>query len=117
VNDATIGELMRDVVRFRDERHWRQFHLPKEMAISLALEAGELLELMQWRTGSELESHLRDQRGRLGEELADVLYWVLLIAHDHEVDLADAFRSKMKLNAEKYPIEKARGSSRKYTEL
>jgi NTP pyrophosphatase (non-canonical NTP hydrolase) len=117
VHDATLADLAREVVRFRDERDWKQFHRPKEMAISLALEAGELLELMQWRDGAELEAHLRERRDRVGEELADVLYWVVLMAHDLGIDLTSAFRAKMSANAAKYPLERARGSSRKYTEL
>ena len=113
----TLEDLSMLVLRFREERDWKQFHNPKDQALSLSLEAAELLELMQWRNGTELMKHLRANRERVGEELADVLGWVLLLAHDLEIDLADAFRKKIELNAKKYPVEKAKGSAKKYTEL
>jgi NTP pyrophosphatase (non-canonical NTP hydrolase) len=87
------------------------------MAISLSLEAAELLEFMQWKNGDALKDHLAEQRKEVGQELSDVLYWTLLIAHDLRIDLAAAFTAKMSLNEQKYPIEKAHGSSQKYTEL
>jgi NTP pyrophosphatase (non-canonical NTP hydrolase) len=107
------------VLAFRHERDWKQFHNPKDQALSLTLEAAELLELMQWRNGREVEQHLASPEPRrcLQEELADVLGWVLLLAHDQRIDLSEAFRRKIELNRRKYPIEKARGSARKYTEL
>jgi len=77
--DATISELTQLAIRFRDEREWKQFHNPKDMALSLVLEASEVLELMQWKNGDELQRHLDANRARLGEELSDVLFWVLAI--------------------------------------
>jgi dCTP diphosphatase len=77
----------------------------------------EVIELMQWRNGDDLQVHLTSIRDRLGEELADVLGWVLLLAHDQKIDLAEAFRRKIKHNSEKYPVEKARGVATKYTEF
>jgi NTP pyrophosphatase (non-canonical NTP hydrolase) len=115
-NRSTLEQLTRLVLDFREERDWRQFHNPKDMALSLSLEAGEVLELMQWRNGSELDAHLKASKDRLGEELADVLGWILLMAHDQQIDLGAAFAKKIELNKSKYPIEKARGSARKYTE-
>ena len=114
---VTINDLEVLVLKFREARDWKQFHNPKDQALSLCLEAAELLELMQWRNGAELEKHLRAHRDRVGEELADVLGWILLLAHDLRIDLADAFRRKIALNEQKYPVEKARGSAKKYTEL
>src|SRR5438046_9182754 len=96
--DATITELTALVIKFREERDWRQFHNPKDMALSLVLESAELLELMQWRNGSELDAHLATIKDRVGEELADVLGWVLLLASDQGIDLADAFRRKLELS-------------------
>ena len=87
------------------------------MAISLSLEVAELLEFMQWKNGAALEAHLAERRRQVGEELADILYWTLLIAHDLGIDLAQAFRAKMILNEAKYPADRARNSSQKYTEL
>ena len=112
-----MQETITKVLKFRDERDWKQFHNPKDMALSLSLEAAELLELMQWRNGAELEAHLRASKERLGEELADVLGWILLLANDQEIDLAEAFAKKIELNKRKYPVEKARGSAKKYDEL
>jgi len=117
MNQTTLKDLTQLVLEFREARDWRQFHNPKDQALSLVLEAAELLELMQWRNGPELQQHLQDTRPRVGEELADVLGWVLLLAHDLEIDLADAFERKIRLNSQKYPIEKSKGSARKYTEL
>ena len=112
-----IQRLQKAVVRFRDQRDWARFHNPKDAILSLVLEATELLELTQWKNGAELERHLRRKRVAVGEELSDVLYWVLLVAHDLGIDLVRAFARKMKKNARRYPVRLARGSSRKYTRL
>jgi dCTP diphosphatase len=116
MQQSTLNDLTRLVLDFREERDWKQFHNPKDMALSLTLEAAELVELMQWKNGAELDAHLKVIKDRVGEELADVLGWILLLAHDQEIDLADAFVKKIALNKQKYPIDKARGSAKKYTE-
>ena len=97
-------ETIRRVIQFRDDREWRQFHTPKDLAISLSLEAAELLEIFQW-SGADLEC--RDKLGRIREELADVC----------GLDLDEILNAKVDQNAAKYPVEKARGSAAKYTEL
>lgn len=112
-----IAFMTRLAVDFRDRRDWKQFHNPKDMALSLVLESAELLELMQWKNGDELAAHLRARRGQLEDELSDVLYWVLTIAHDFGIDLPRAFASKLRKSARKYPVGKSRGKSSKYTEL
>lgn len=117
MNQQTLADLTELVLKFREERDWKQFHNPKDQALSLCLEAAELLELMQWRNGEELQAHLDTSRQRLGEELADVLGWVLLLAHDQQIDLGAAFQRKIELNRQKYPVEKARGVATKYTDL
>jgi dCTP diphosphatase len=114
---ATLQELTELVLRFRDERDWAQFHNPKDIAVSLALEAAELLELTQWRTGPELLEHLKIHREDVADELADILGWVLVMAHDQGIDLGDAVKKKLEKNAVKYPVEKARGVAKKYTEF
>ena len=114
---TTLEHLSGLVLAFREERDWKQFHNPKDQALSLVLESAELLELTQWRNGRELDEFLAHSKSRVGEELADVLGWVLLMANDLEIDLGEAFQRKMELNKRKYPIEKAKGSARKYTEL
>jgi dCTP diphosphatase len=114
---TTIAELTDIAVRFRTERDWQQFHNPKDVALSMSLEVAELVEIMQWRNGEELQKHLQANREHVGQELSDILGWVLLLAHDLQIDLPTAFRDKMKQNAMKYPVEKARGIAKKYTEL
>jgi NTP pyrophosphatase (non-canonical NTP hydrolase) len=117
MSKPTLEDLTKLVLNFREERDWKQFHNPKDMALSLSLEAAELLELMQWRNGAELDAHLRASKERVGEELSDVLGWILLLANDQQIDLADAFAKKIELNKRKYPVEKAKGSAKKYDEL
>ena len=109
--------LTQAITKFRNERDWRQFHNPKDVAISLSLEAGEVLEHFQWKSPEEIERHIKQHKADIGEELADVLYWALLLSNDLGIDLADAFQKKMLKNALKYPIERAKGSHAKYDEL
>jgi NTP pyrophosphatase (non-canonical NTP hydrolase) len=113
----TIESLTSLVLEFRAERDWKQFHNPKDMALSLVLEASELLELTQWKNGNALEEFLAKNSERVGEELSDVLGWVLLLANDQGINLAQAFRRKIELNKAKYPVEKSKGLSSKYDEL
>ena len=107
-------ETMQRVIQFRDDRDWRQFHTPKDLAISLSLEAAELLEVFQW-SGTDLEC--RDKLDRIREELADVLSHCVLMADVCGLDLDEILNAKVDKNAAKYPVEKARGSAAKYTEL
>jgi dCTP diphosphatase len=117
MSQATIGELTELLLKFVRERDWMQFHNAKDMAISLVLEAAEVLELTQWKNGPELQSHLAARRDDLADELADVLYWVLELAHHFQIDLGEAFRAKIAKNVAKYPVEKVKGLAKKYTEL
>ena len=107
-------ETIRRVVRFRDDRDWRQFHTPKDLAISMNLEAAELLELFQW-SGTDLEC--REKLPRIREELADVLSYCILMADVLGLDLDEIMNAKVDKNEAKYPVEKARGRAEKYTEL
>jgi NTP pyrophosphatase (non-canonical NTP hydrolase) len=113
----SIAELTKLALAFRDERDWKQFHNPKDMALSLVLESAEVLELMQWKNGKELDEHLARNRAKLAEELSDVLFWVLAMANDFGIELGESFKAKLIENAKKYPIDKAKGVSTKYTEL
>lgn len=113
----SIEGITQRILRFREERDWLQFHNPKDLALSLILEASEVIELTQWKDGETLVSHLKERRKDLADELSDVLYWLLLLAHEFDIDLVEAFEQKMKKNEAKYPVEKARGRSEKYTEL
>lgn len=114
----SLADLTRMTLAFRDERDWAQFHNPKDVAISLALEAAEVLELMQWRNGQALADHVADPavKEMLADELSDVMHSVLLLAADNNIDLPAAFMAKMKKNELKYPAELVRSKAKKYSE-
>ena len=114
---ADLDELMAQVLRFRDERDWKQFHNPKDLALSLVLEAGEVLEVFQWQDAQQVAETAQARKADLADELADVLCYTLLMAHELGIDLAAALPAKLRKNERKYPVEKARGSSSKYTRL
>lgn len=114
---TAIKEMRAGVSQFAEERDWARFHAPKDFALSLTLEAAELAELLRWMNGEELREHLAANREALVDELADVLWYTLLLAHYQEIDLATAFERKLRKNAAKYAVEKSRGSAAKYTEL
>jgi NTP pyrophosphatase (non-canonical NTP hydrolase) len=117
VSDVTLDELTKAALKFRDERHWAQFHSFKDLALTLCLEAAEVLEHAQWKNGKELEAHLKKERSKVADELADVLHVILLLAEHEKIDLGTAFNEKLARNAEKYPVHKSKGSAKKYTEL
>ena len=114
-----LQALTRALLAFRDERNWAQFHTLRNLIISLNLEASELLELTQWKGDPEIDTMLRnhDRMEALRDECADVLLYLLLIADQAGIDLEDAAHRKLAKNAEKYPIAKSYGSSKKYTQL
>lgn len=114
---GNVERLQELIIQFRDARDWKQFHNPKDLAISLALEATEVLEHFQWKNKEEVEEYTESRKADIGEELADVLFWALLLSHDLEIDIEDAFIKKMEKNEAKYPIEKSKGRHAKYTEL
>lgn len=102
------------VLRFRDERNWKQFHNPKDLAISISLEAAELLEVFQW-SGPDVSAEGRMDRIR--EELADIANYCILMADACNLDLDEIILEKIKVNERKYPVDKARGRSDKYDRL
>lgn len=107
-------DTINEVLKFRDDRDWKQFHNPKDLAISISLEAAELLEVSQW---SAEDVECTDKIDKIREELADVVNYCILMADACGLDLDEIVRKKVKLNNEKYPVEKAFGSKEKYTEL
>lgn len=109
-----MKEIMEEVLAFRDERNWKQFHNPKDLAISINLEAAELLELFQW---SAEDTSVEEKRDQMKDELADVIVYCLLMADAIDADVEDIIRTKMKKNAAKYEVSKVYGSKKKYTEL
>lgn len=114
---SDLDALQKRILAFRKERDWEQFHTPKDMAISLSLEASEVLEHFQWKSHEEVKQYLKTHKDELSDELADVLAYLLMIAHDLEIDLPRAFEKKMQQNESKYPVAKAKGKPTKYTEL
>ena len=112
-----LEDLTRQIVEFRDERDWKQFHSPRNLAASISIEAAELLELFQWSSDATLESDIAGRRGDLERELADVVIYALLLAHDTDVDLDTAIIAKLEENRAKYPVDKAQGRREKYDAL
>ena len=114
---SDIQKLTEDIINFRDARDWKQFHNPKDCALSLVLEATEVMEHFQWKSLVEMEKHIKDNKEDVADELADVLYWVLLMSNDLDIDIVKALEKKNKKNAAKYPVEKAKGKHTKYNKL
>ena len=110
MNQQTINQIL----KFRDDRDWKQFHNPKDLAISISLEAAELLEVFQW-SGSDVT--VGDKHDKIAEELADVVNYCVLMADACNLDLDKIVQNKIQINEKKYPIEKAKGKSDKYSEL
>lgn len=113
----TLSELQKMIRTFVDERDWDQFHNPKDLSMSMALEVAEVMEHFQWKNEEEIKKHVRDHKPAIAEEVADVFYWVLLLSNKLDIDLVEAFKKKMDQNNAKYPVEKAKGTHKKYTEL
>ena len=113
----SIQEVTAAIKAFRDERDWMQFHNPKDMAVALSIEAGELLEQFLWKTTEECEARTESHREAIAEEIADIGCFLFELADNLGIDLGEAILEKIQKNAEKYPVEKARGRHTKYTEL
>lgn len=109
-----MQELIDSINRFRDERDWRQFHNEKDLAISISLEASELLELFQWKTSKEV---VEQSISSIKEELADVFIYALMMADNLNLNVEEIITEKLELNAKKYPIELSKGSNKKYNFL
>ena len=111
--DDTITKIR----KFRDDRDWKQFHDPKNLAVSISIEAAELLELFQWMSGAEATRYAAENRDRVSEEIADVAIYLIELADITGIDLAQAIEAKLEKNARKYPIDKSRGVWTKYSDL
>jgi len=112
-----VQALQAALRQFADERDWSQFHTPKNLAASLSIEAAEVLEHFQWLTDEQSRNLSPEQRDKVALEIADVLLYLLQLADKLQIDPVAAAKNKLAINAEKYPVDKARGSSKKYTEL
>jgi NTP pyrophosphatase (non-canonical NTP hydrolase) len=118
-NETRIHELKEKIKDFCDERDWDQFHNAKELAVALSIEASELLEIFRWKTQDEVSKLFDDEKKKedISDEMADILYFLVRIAQRYNIDLTEAFDRKMEKNDKKYPVEKAKGSNKKYNEL
>lgn len=114
---TTVDELKTIIKQFTQERDWEKFHSPRTISTYLSIEAAELLEKFVFVDNQESKQRLVDKRLEVEQELADIFYWVLQMSWQHDIDLATAVREKIKANGIKYPVEKARGNTKKYTEL
>ncbi len=112
-----IKAITDKIKKFRDERDWMQFHDPKNMAVSIILEASELLEHFQWKTIEEVEKYSKDNHGEIQDEIADIALYLFELADNFGINLIQAMESKLKKNEMKYPVEKSRGKHTKYTKL
>ena len=112
-----IKTVTHKLLEFRKKRDWGKFHKPKDLAISLILEASELLEHFQWKSEDEVKKYIKDYKEEVAEELADVFNWVLLLSHDLKIDIIEASLKKIEKNSKKYPTAKAKGKYTKYTKL
>ena len=104
-------EIIQALLKFRKERDWEQFHNPKDLALAISIESGELLELFLWKKAEDANSE------KVKEELADIFSFAFLLAEKYGFDVKEIVLEKIRRNAEKYPVEKAKGSSKKYNEL
>lgn len=111
-----LEEIRSKIRAFRDERDWGPFHNPKDMAIALSIEAGELLEHFLWKTPEETSERTRTHHEEISEEIADIAIYLIELADNLDIDLLDAVHSKIAKNAAKYPADRVLGSAKKYTE-
>lgn len=112
-----MDSIETDIIKFRDERDWKQFHNARTLAASIIIESSELLELFQWAKDEEIEEIVEKKLDKIKDEIADIYVYLVILAHDLDINLQDAVKEKMKKNAQKYPVDKAKGTSKKYTEL
>ncbi len=114
---SEINEITKKIIQFRDERDWKQFHDPKNMAVSIILEASELLEHFQWKTKEEVEKYVMQNNAEIKDEIADIAAYLFELADNLGINLISAIEGKLKKNEMKYPIEKAKGKHTKYDKL
>lgn len=113
-----IKAITNKLLKFREDRDWEKFHKVKDLAISLSLEASELLEIFQWKTDEEVKELIKgDKLEDIKDEASDIASYLFLLCNDLGIDLIEAMENKIKKNELKYPVEKARGTSKKYTDL
>lgn len=114
---SEIKEVTKKILKFRDERDWMQFHDPKNMAVSIILEASELLEHFQWKTAQEVDEYVKQNKSDIKDEIADIALYLFELADNLGIDLISAMEEKLKKNEAKYPVGKAKGRHTKYDKL
>jgi NTP pyrophosphatase (non-canonical NTP hydrolase) len=114
---SEIHQITEKIKKFRDERDWMQFHDPKNMAVSIILEASELLEHFQWKTTEEVEKYAKQNYAEIKDEIADIALYLLELTDNLGINLINAMEEKLKKNEIKYPVEKAKGKHTKYSKL
>lgn len=114
---SDIKTLQQKIVKFRDDRDWKQFHNPKDISLSLMLEAAELIEHFQWKNPQEVEEYSKKAKGKIAEEIADITKYLLLLAYDLKLDISKIVLAKMRQDGKKYPVSKAKGTAKKYIDL
>lgn len=114
---SEIKALTEKIKKFRDERDWKQFHNHKDMALSIVLEASELLEHFQWKSLDEIEKYGASHKEEIAEEIADVAMYLFELSDNLNINLSEAMQNKIEKNAKKYPVEKAKGKHTKYNKL
>jgi len=112
-----VKRVIEKIKKFRDERDWMKFHDPKNMAVSIILEASELLEHFQWKTTEEVEKYARQNHAEIQDEIADIALYLFELSDNLGISLIEAMKQKLKKNEIKYPVEKAKGKHTKYNKL
>ncbi len=115
--DDSIAAITEEICAFRDAREWRQFHNPKELAVAIVAEAGELLQHFVWQSPEQSEERVRERREELASEVADVAMLLFEFASNNGIELSGAIRAKLAKNERRYPVEKAKASNKKYNEF
>ena len=115
--DNDLKSITEKIIQFRDARQWAQYHDPKNLSQALGIEAAELQEIFLWKTPEESRKLSQKDILRVSEEIADIFIYLTYLCHEFKIDLFDATLKKIEMNSEKYPVEKSKGSNRKYSEL
>ena len=113
---TTLAQLKKQIAKFIQQRDWEQFHSPKNLSMAIAIEAAELMEHFQWHYKGQDLMRLKERKGEIENELADILAFILSFSNLYKIDLSNALLRKLKLNAKKYPSKLVRGQAKKYTE-
>ena len=117
MKENKISKLLKKILEFRDKRDWAQFHDPKNLAEAISIEASELLEHFLWKTAKESRKISAKKKKEIASEIADILIFSMLFAHETGIDIEKAIKGKINLNDKRYPVEKAKGSAKKCTEF